>query len=172
MAKLISRLMRSMIAYVQRNDLSQTLSDGEGDACAIAPEMPALCRAAAAEGAVLLKNDGALPIRAGETVALFGRCASDYFYVGYGSGGDVVKPYAVSLTEGLRQNGIKLNERLLAADLAPKNWTSYNVRKKKKRLTKELKEDGKKELHSRADHRQAAGSRTALQPGQNDCRGL
>ena len=108
MAKLISRLMRSMIAYVQRNDLSQTLSDGEGDACAIAPEMPALCRAAAAEGAVLLKNDGALPIRAGETVALFGRCASDYFYVGYGSGGDVVKPYAVSLTEGLRQNGIKL----------------------------------------------------------------
>lgn len=58
------------------------------------------------------------------------------------------------------------------SDLAPKNWTSYNVRKKKKRLTKELKEDGKKELHSRADHRQAAGSRTALQPGQNDCRGL
>jgi len=52
-----------------------------------------------------------------------------------------------------------------ATDLAPENRTSYNVRKERKRLTKELKEDGKKELHSRANHRQAAGSRTALQPG-------
>ena len=57
-------------------------------------------------------------------------------------------------------------------DLAPENRTSYNVRKERKRLTKELKEDGKKELHSRANHRQAAGSRTALQPGENDRRGL
>jgi len=32
-------------------------------------------------------------------------------------------------------------------DLAPENRTSYNVRKKRKKLTKELKEDGKKELH-------------------------
>jgi len=63
-------------------------------------------------------------------------------------------------------------QKAIGDDLDPKNWTSYNVRKKKKRLTKELKENGKKELHSRADHRQAAGSRTALQPGQNDYRGL
>jgi hypothetical protein len=34
--------------------------------------------------------------------------------------------------------------------------------KREKRLTKELKEDGKEELHSRTDHRQAAGGRTAL----------
>ena len=53
----------------------------------------------------------------------------------------------------------------LSGDLAPQNWASYNVRKREKRLTKELKEDGKKEFFSRADHRQVAGSRTALQPG-------
>jgi hypothetical protein len=33
-------------------------------------------------------------------------------------------------------------------DLAPQNRASYNVGKKRKKLTKELKEDGKKELHS------------------------
>ena len=35
-------------------------------------------------------------------------------------------------------------------DLGPQNRAGCNVRKKKKRLTKELKEEGKKELHSRA----------------------
>ena len=33
-------------------------------------------------------------------------------------------------------------------DLAPRNRASYNVRKKRERQTKELKEDGKEELHS------------------------
>ena len=47
-------------------------------------------------------------------------------------------------------------------DLAPESRTSYNVRKREKRLTKELKEDGKKELHSRANHRQVTGGRIAL----------
>ena len=56
----------------------------------------------------------------------------------------------------------------MQSDLAPRNRASYNVRKKRKKLTKELKEDGKKELHSRADYCQAAGGRTALQPGQDD----
>lgn len=39
--------------------------------------------------------------------------------------------------------------------------------RREKRLTKELKEDRKIELHYRTDHRQAKGGRTALQPGEN-----
>ena len=52
--------------------------------------LPALCRLAGAEGAVLLKNDNAaLPLSTQEPVAVFGRVQVDWFYVGYGSGGDV-----------------------------------------------------------------------------------
>ena len=76
------------------------------------PEMAALARQAAAEGCVLLKNDGALPLAAGEPVAVFGRCQLDWFYVGYGSGGDVHPPYRVNLMEGLRQAGVPLDEPL------------------------------------------------------------
>lgn len=68
----------------------------------ITPGMPEILRRAAAEGAVLLKNDGILPLESNETVALFGRVQSEWFYTGYGSGGDVNKPYAVNLIEGVR----------------------------------------------------------------------
>ena len=67
-----------------------------------------LCRAAA-EGAVLLENDGTLPLK--DKFALFGRTQADSFYTGYGSGGDVIKPYQVSILEGI------LKERGLAPDL-------------------------------------------------------
>ena len=68
----------------------------------ITPGMPEILRRTAAEGAVLLKNDGLLPLENNETVALFGRVQSEWFYTGYGSGGDVNKPYAVNLIEGIR----------------------------------------------------------------------
>ncbi|MBQ9045722.1 MAG: hypothetical protein IJ112_07260 [Oscillospiraceae bacterium] len=41
---------------------------------------------------MLLKNDGTLPLSKQEPVAVFGRCQLDWFYVGYGSGGDVLMP--------------------------------------------------------------------------------
>ena len=70
--------------------------------------MPELARQAAAEGAVLLKNDNVLPLKEGTTVSLFGRTYKDYFFVGYGSGGDVIRPYNIDIAQGI-ENCDKLN---------------------------------------------------------------
>ena len=79
----------------------------------ITPGMPELLRSVAAQGAVLLKNDGVLPLEKDSEVALFGRVQKDWFFTGYGSGGDVNKPYAVDLIEGIRNcESLKLNEDL------------------------------------------------------------
>ena len=75
--------------------------------------LPALCRLAGAEGAVLLKNDNAaLPLSTQEPVAVFGRVQVDWFYVGYGSGGDVNPPYTVNLMEGLGNAGVQVDQEL------------------------------------------------------------
>lgn len=90
----------------------------------ITPGMPEILRRAAAEGAVLLKNDGLLPLENNETVALFGRVQCEWFYTGYGSGGDVNKPYAVNLIEGIRGcSALQLYEPLakLYSDWSEKN---------------------------------------------------
>lgn len=78
----------------------------------VMPEMAALARRAGAEGCVLLKNEGTLPLKAGQSVAVFGRCQLDWFYVGYGSGGDVHPPYRVNLMEGLKNAGIPFDEKV------------------------------------------------------------
>jgi len=78
----------------------------------VTPEMAALARRAGAEGCVLLKNDGALPLKAEKPVAVFGRCQLDWFYVGYGSGGDVHPPYRVNLMEGLQNAGVRFDRQL------------------------------------------------------------
>lgn len=63
----------------------------------------ALARQAAAEGAVLLKNDAhALPLERGARVAVFGRCQLHYYKSGIGSGGLVNAPYMVSILDALR----------------------------------------------------------------------
>lgn len=83
---------------------------GEKD---IEPHLPALSRQAAAEGAVLLKNDNAvLPLKSEEPVAVFGRVQLDWFYVGYGSGGDVNPPYKVNLMKGLENAGVAVDQEL------------------------------------------------------------
>ena len=87
--------------------------------------LPALCRLAGAEGAVLLKNDNAaLPLSTQEPVAVFGRVQVDWFYVGYGSGGDVNPPYTVNLMDGLRDAGVPVDQEL--AGLYAK-WSAENV---------------------------------------------
>ena len=76
--------------------------------------MPALCRKAAAESAVLLKNENhVLPFDKIHPIAVFGRVQLDWFYVGYGSGGDVNPPYTINLIEGLQNAGITLDKHLL-----------------------------------------------------------
>jgi len=61
----------------------------------------AIAAQVAAEGTVLLKNDGALPLAPGAKVCLFGRGAVDYLFGGGGSG-FVRTKNTVSLTEALR----------------------------------------------------------------------
>lgn len=80
----------------------------------VTPGMPQLLRAAAAEGAVLLENR-VLPLAKGTRVALFGRIQLDWFFTGYGSGGDVNNPYGIHLLEGLRNCAdLQVNEELAA----------------------------------------------------------
>lgn len=98
------------------NALSQSENSGTVKDATVTQGMPELIRKAGAEGAVLLKNDGTLPFAKDSTVSIFGRVQNDWFYTGYGSGGDVVKPYAVNLIEGMRNcESLKLNESLAAA---------------------------------------------------------
>ncbi len=76
--------------------------------------MGEVSRRAAAEGIVLLKNDGAvLPLSGSATIAVFGRVQQDYFAVGYGSGGDVRPPYQWNLIDALRdRDGITVDDEL------------------------------------------------------------
>lgn len=71
-------------------------------------------RKVAAEGAVLLKNEGpALPIQKNESVSIFGRVQVNYYRSGTGSGGSVNVAYTTNLLDSLRnQSKIKVNEEL------------------------------------------------------------
>ena len=75
--------------------------------------MPEILREAAAETAILLKNDNTLPFAKGSRVSVFGRVQNDWFFTGYGSGGDVKKPYGVNLIDGLKNcEDLSLNTEL------------------------------------------------------------
>ncbi|MGF7144484.1 beta-glucosidase [Anaerotaenia torta] len=81
-----------------------------------------ISRQAAAEGAVLLKNEGqALPIRKGEAVSVFGRIQLDYYKSGTGSGGLVNTRYVAGILDALKSHpGITLDQELLSVYEA---WT-------------------------------------------------
>ena len=70
------------------------------------PENTPLIRRAAAEGMVLLENDGTLPLKAGK-LALFGAGAGGTVYCGTGSG-YVFTPHPVTVQEGLEKAGFTL----------------------------------------------------------------
>ena len=72
--------------------------------------------AAAAEGAVLLRNDrGMLPLNPLQPVSLFGRTQIDYYRSGTGSGGAVNVVSRTTLLQAMRErSGGRLNEQLAA----------------------------------------------------------
>ena len=72
----------------------------------------AVCKKAADEGVVLLKNDKyALPLSNDNEIALFGITSYDFIPGGTGSG-NVNRPYVVDLKEGLSNAGFKLNREV------------------------------------------------------------
>ena len=68
-----------------------------------------LVRKAAAEGLVLLENNGVLPLKGIKKVALYGVGSYDFIAGGTGSG-NVNKKYVRNVAEGLRVNGFEVNE--------------------------------------------------------------
>ncbi len=73
----------------------------------------AIARAAAAEGMVLMKNDGILPLAAGAKVAVYGSGVSNMIKGGTGSG-DVNEREVVSVQQGLADAGVPLTNGELA----------------------------------------------------------
>ncbi len=68
---------------------------------------------AAAEGAVLLKNDDhALPLREGMKLAVFGRIQFDYYKSGTGSGGMINTRYVVGILDALKEENLELDREV------------------------------------------------------------
>jgi len=114
------------------------------------PGFAEFSRKVAAEGAVLLKNDGrVLPLKPGDNVAVFGRCQINYYRSGTGSGGSVNVPYTTNLLDGLRsKKHIAVNEELASVyaswieenpfDDGGKRWAAEPWHQKEMPLTDEL----------------------------------
>lgn len=69
-------------------------------------------RQAAAEGIVMLKNNGALPIEKSAKIALFGRIQNHYYKSGTGSGGLMNVSKVWSIADGLKELGANLDPEL------------------------------------------------------------
>jgi beta-glucosidase len=108
----IDKFVSTLSERISSGGVSQLEVKAEGERD-IFGNMPALARKAAAEGIVLLKNNNALPYKLNTKISVFGRCQLDYFYVGYGSGGDVNAPYFVNVIDGIKNAGGHVNEWLL-----------------------------------------------------------
>ena len=108
----IDKFVSTLSEKISSGGVSQLEVKAEGERD-IFGNMPELIRKSAAEGIVLLKNNNALPYSLDTKISVFGRCQLDYFYVGYGSGGDVNAPYFVNIVDGIKNAGGKLNEWLL-----------------------------------------------------------
>jgi beta-glucosidase len=86
-----------------------------------------LSKSTATEGMILLRNEkSALPLKGGQQVVLFGNSSYDLIAGGTGSG-DVQRAYTVSLVDGLRNSGFKLEENIAGS------YQSYITAEKAKR---------------------------------------
>ncbi|MBQ4604965.1 MAG: glycoside hydrolase family 3 C-terminal domain-containing protein [Clostridia bacterium] len=104
--KKVMKAVGKVVNYVT-TATSQGTSDGAlGKSFVPDDKIIELCRKTGIEGIVMLKNkDNVLPLKEDNVVSVFGRVQNDYFYVGYGSGGDVKAPYKISLMQGIKNNG-------------------------------------------------------------------
>ncbi len=78
-----------------------------------------------AEGATLLKNDGALPLAEGAKVSLFSTSSVDPIVTGTGSGGSIGN--IISLKQGLEEAGLQVNAELW--DWYKENLGTYGKQK-------------------------------------------
>ncbi len=86
-------------------------------------------RQSAAEGMILLKNEGVLPLENVKNVALFGVTSYNFIAGGAGSG-FVNVAYTVSLEEGLKNAGFEINKSGIDAFEAHKSANSKFFKKK------------------------------------------
>ena len=107
----LEELKKKVVAKIKRNQLAQAENKAEGERI-ITEGMPQMLCACGEEGIVLLENNGVLPLKKEDTLAVFGRCQRDWFYVGYGSGGNVHAPYHVNLMDGLANEGVTVDAPL------------------------------------------------------------
>ena len=99
----VDRNVRRMLEYIVRTPRFQ------GYKYSNKPQLEAhgkLVRKAAAEGLVLLENNGVLPFKGIKKVALYGVGSYDFIAGGTGSG-NVNKAYVRNVAEGLRANGLE-----------------------------------------------------------------
>ena len=69
---------------------------------------------AAAEGIVLLKNEGGmLPLRQEDKISVFGRPQIEYYRSGTGSGGAVNVEYATNILDGFENSNLNIDETLV-----------------------------------------------------------
>lgn len=111
--EIIDRNIRHILEFIMKTPTFKGIeADNNPDLKAHAT----VTRNAATEGMVLLKNDGnVLPLEgSAKKVAVFGRTAYDFIAGGTGSG-DVNHAYVISLTEGLKNAGLKIDKTVQKA---------------------------------------------------------
>ncbi|MBQ9399190.1 MAG: glycoside hydrolase family 3 C-terminal domain-containing protein [Bacteroidales bacterium] len=128
----VDRNVRNMLNYIVKTPSFRKYSYSNS------PDLKAharVARDAAAESIVLLRNEAAtLPLKGGESVALYGVGAIDFVAGGTGSG-NVNKAYVVNMVEGLQNAGFKLDASLqdfykayMEYDRASRRLSNANVR--------------------------------------------
>lgn len=117
-------------------------------------------RQAAAEGAVLLKNDNnALPLQEGGKLSVFGRIQFDYYKSGTGSGGMINTRYVVGILDALKEEKLELNHEL---EKTYKDWITEHPFDRGKGWAQEPWSQQEMPLSREIVEKAAAGSDAAI----------
>ena len=116
----VDRNVRRMLEYIVKTPSFKKYSfSNKPDLQAHA----AVARRAAGESMVLLRNEGVLPLKGSEKVALYGISSLDFVAGGTGSG-NVNKAYVVNMKEGLENAGFAVDKALMDFYQARLNLTA------------------------------------------------